>query len=224
MSTGQVSSGDKVGRTRPSGRRSGKSTTRQAMVDAAITLFAERGYEGTTLRAITSKAGVDVALVRHFFGGKEGLFDEVIGQHVLNAPDLFDMDINLNADLPLGRMLAEVYLSVWEREPMASTVKALFRSALESEHNRQKLIDAITSQLPRLRSALNAHAVRAGRAEPFPEGSPDTDARMQMLAAEGLGIGLFRYLFRPPALADLPREEVVDYLASSLEVLLHSGK
>ena len=45
-----------------------------ALLDAARAVFAERGYDGATVRAIAERAGVDAAMVNHWFGGKEGLF------------------------------------------------------------------------------------------------------------------------------------------------------
>lgn len=65
-----------VGHHRESGggRRPGNQSTKKKILDAAIDIFAENGYDKSSLRSITSRAGVDVALVKHFFGGKEGLF------------------------------------------------------------------------------------------------------------------------------------------------------
>src|ERR1044072_1427095 len=62
---------DHGGRT---GRRTGPGSSRQAILDAARDHFTRHGYKGATLRAIAAQAGGDPALVRHFFGGKDGLF------------------------------------------------------------------------------------------------------------------------------------------------------
>jgi AcrR family transcriptional regulator len=56
------------------GRRPGGGDTRTALLDAARVVFAERGYDGATVRAIADRAGVDPAMVNHWFGGKEPLF------------------------------------------------------------------------------------------------------------------------------------------------------
>ena len=61
-------------RRRPTGRRGGDSGTRDDILRAARDLFAARGYDGASLRAIAAQAGVDPALIRHFFGDKDGLF------------------------------------------------------------------------------------------------------------------------------------------------------
>ena len=50
---------------------------RDRILDAAEHLFAERGFEGVTLRQIASKAGVDVALASYHFGKKDALFTAV---------------------------------------------------------------------------------------------------------------------------------------------------
>ncbi|MGH3032055.1 MAG: TetR family transcriptional regulator [Gaiellaceae bacterium] len=60
------------------GRRPGESGTREAIAQAARRLFAERGYDRTTLRAVAAEAGVDPALIVHFFGSKQALFLSVV--------------------------------------------------------------------------------------------------------------------------------------------------
>lgn len=54
------------------------AATRQSILDAARSRFAEEGYDGASLREIASDAGVDAALVSRYFGSKEELFVEVL--------------------------------------------------------------------------------------------------------------------------------------------------
>lgn len=57
--------------------------TKRKIISAANELFAEKGFEGVSLREITALAGANVAAVNYHFGNKEQLIDEVIVQHVL---------------------------------------------------------------------------------------------------------------------------------------------
>src|SRR5918994_3904856 len=56
------------------GRRPGASGTREAILDAARRAFAEQGYQHATIRGVAELAGVDPALVHHYFGTKQELF------------------------------------------------------------------------------------------------------------------------------------------------------
>src|SRR3954469_11292384 len=58
----------------PRGRRPGAPDTRADILAAARALFADRGFGRTTIRAVASDAGVDPALVHHYFGTKDDLF------------------------------------------------------------------------------------------------------------------------------------------------------
>jgi len=58
--------------TRPS------EVTRDRIMKAAERLFAERGYDGTSIRAIVAKARVNQAAINYHFDGKEGLYREVL--------------------------------------------------------------------------------------------------------------------------------------------------
>ena len=59
---------------RPRGRRPAGENTRAALLDAARKEFTERGFDGATVRTIAQRAGMDPAMVNHWFGGKDALF------------------------------------------------------------------------------------------------------------------------------------------------------
>jgi AcrR family transcriptional regulator len=52
--------------------------TRNNILKAAVALFAERGFDGTSIRAIVAKARVNQAAINYHFNGKEGLYFEVL--------------------------------------------------------------------------------------------------------------------------------------------------
>jgi AcrR family transcriptional regulator len=75
-SASKTGSAPKRNRGRPTKEGSGEAT-RERILDAAEELFAEHGFDGVTVRQVTRKAGVDVALAHYYFGTKRGLFDSV---------------------------------------------------------------------------------------------------------------------------------------------------
>ena len=52
--------------------------TRRALIEAATTVFAEQGYDAGSVRAITGRARANQAAITYHFGGKEGLYREVL--------------------------------------------------------------------------------------------------------------------------------------------------
>src|SRR6202167_2568775 len=56
------------------GRRPGNVDTKSEIVEAAKRVFAAKGYDGASLRAVAREAKVDPALVHHYFDGKASLF------------------------------------------------------------------------------------------------------------------------------------------------------
>ncbi|NOR10318.1 MAG: TetR family transcriptional regulator [Desulfovibrionaceae bacterium] len=60
-----------------------QTDTRQRIIDAAEQLFAEKGFNNTTMRAITGLAEVNLAAVNYHFGSKESLLQEVFERHIL---------------------------------------------------------------------------------------------------------------------------------------------
>jgi len=68
--------------TTPDGRRLRSDATRSRLLEAGARLFAQRGYEGSSLDALSAEAGVNRALVRYHFGGKRGLYNAVFSEAV----------------------------------------------------------------------------------------------------------------------------------------------
>ncbi|MEU5279377.1 TetR family transcriptional regulator [Streptomyces asoensis] len=97
---------------RTRGRPQGNPPTREAIVSAARTLFLERGYRRTTVRAVAGAAGVDPALIGYHFGSKKGLFADVMQfqcARALTVDDVLDGD---PATLP--DRLIDAVTDLWE--------------------------------------------------------------------------------------------------------------
>jgi AcrR family transcriptional regulator len=112
-------------RLRPAGR-----ATRDAIEDAAKELFDEHGYDGASVRAIASKAGIDPALVIRHFGSKEELF-----LHVYDRREYFT-DILEGPIEDLGRSVIELYLG----EDSAELRKTFLAFAGASHHENIRAV------------------------------------------------------------------------------------
>jgi len=113
------------------GRRPGESGTQQAILDAARAAFTETGYDGATMRGIARAAGVDPALVHHYFGTKEDLFVAA-----MQLP--FDPAVIIPALLApgidgLGERILRLFLSIWDSPERVSPFIALLRGAMTHE-------------------------------------------------------------------------------------------
>src|SRR5215472_17491722 len=115
---------------RRAGRRAGDSGTRHAILDAARALFAERGYNAATIRGIAAAAGVDPALVHHYYGTKEKLFAAAMQLPVV--PSEYIGAALAPAARPdgtgIGEHIVRMALTLWESEGLMETFLGLFRS------------------------------------------------------------------------------------------------
>src|SRR5436309_6123236 len=113
-------------RTPRTGRRPGASSTRQRILDAAAKLFAERGYEGAAMRGIAAEAGVDAALVVHFFGSKAGLLSEAVKWPY--DPEVEMPELLADGRRHVGGNLVRFFLEVWDeggsRHPSLTLLRA----------------------------------------------------------------------------------------------------
>ncbi|OLT77585.1 TetR family transcriptional regulator [Mycobacteroides abscessus subsp. abscessus] len=109
------------------GRRPGTSSARDDILASARKLFSLNGIDMTSIRAIASDAGVDPALVHHYFGTKLDLFREVVQLPV--DPSVVLQPLR---DVPvdeLGVTIPRLIIALWDSE-LGANMLAVFRSAL----------------------------------------------------------------------------------------------
>jgi AcrR family transcriptional regulator len=176
------------------GRRTGDSGTREAILDSARLRFAEHGYNGATIRGIAAGAGVDPALVHHFYGSKEKLFAAAMRLPAVPSEVIAAALASGDGASP-GTHLVATVLAIWEDPAVHGVIIGLLRSAMNSEQAAGLLREFITD-------AILAPVRALARAD-----SPDDAAyRAGAVASQMLGLALTRYVLRigPVATASIP--------------------
>ncbi|HET9020267.1 MAG TPA: TetR family transcriptional regulator [Ornithinibacter sp.] len=178
----------------PRGRRpAGGPDTREAVLAAARELFAERGYERTTIRAVAAAAGVDPALVHHHFGTKERLLAEAITLPI--SPEVVLDGVGADPDR-LGPEIAERVILVWETQPdVRERMLAMLRSGISHERAAGLLRDLLGRTMLRGLGDLAA---------------PDCpELRTSLVGTQLGGLMLGRYVLRVPGVADATPEQLI---------------
>jgi AcrR family transcriptional regulator len=167
------------------GRRAGDSGTREAILSTARAQFAEHGYDGATIRAIARTAGVDPALVHHFYGSKESLFAAAMQLPFVPSEVITAALTQEEPAGSLGTHMVRTALSVWESAEVRDSFQTMLRSALTSERAADTLREFIAEAI--LRPV--ASVADGGDAERTP-------FRASLVAAQMLGLALSRYVLR----------------------------
>ncbi|MEB3024002.1 TetR/AcrR family transcriptional regulator [[Mycobacterium] crassicus] len=191
--------GNAAGR-RP-GRPSGASDTRDRILDSARELFARNGFGNTSVRAVAADAGVDAALVHHYYGSKQQLFAAATQLPVDPMAVLGPM-----RETPveqLGRVLPEVLLPLWDSQAGTAMIAAL-RSMLTG------------TEVPLARSFLRDIVV-AELSRRVDEPAGTGVLRAEFAASQLMGIVVARYVIGLEPLASMPPEQIVAMIAPTLQ-------
>lgn len=187
-----------------SGRRPGKSTTRQELLDAAREVFADRGVDGATTREIAQRAGVDPAMIAHYFGSKGGLFDAVTALQ-MDPRDVVAPVLDSRPD-DAARELLGALIRVWDAHSSVLTV--MLRSATRN-----------AALAARMRTFILERAVRPVTARFSP--SPDeVDTRAALLASQIAGLVLTRYVLRWEPIASADADWIIERIAPTVQSYL----
>ena len=179
---------------RPRGRpRRGESDAQERIIAAAVDEFGERGYDGATMRGIAGRAGVDSALLHHYFGTKADLFAQTVG-----APMRPDLDIPALLEGPrdlLGERIVRYVLEAWERPDTRKRGVTLMRSGIGNRLTTPLLAGFLQREL-------------IGRIAARIDG-PDAAFRATLVASQIAGMLLARYVLQFPAIADATVDQIV---------------
>ena len=189
-----------TGRRRP-GRPAGGSDTRERILASARELFARNGIGNTSIRAVATAAGVDSALVHHYFGTKEKLFAAAVRIPI----DPMDI-IGPLREIPveeIGYKLPSMLLPLWDSELGTRFIAALRSIIAGSEVNlfRSFIQDVV--------------AVEVGARVDNPPGSGIV--RIQFVASQLVGVVIARYILQLEPFASLPPDQIAKTIAPNLQ-------
>ena len=187
-------------RAAPRGRRPGAPDTRAAILAAARTSFADKGFAGTTIRGIAATAGVDAALVHHYFGTKDDLFLAAMElpvdpRHVIGPAVAGGVD-------GAGERLLRAFLALWDDPEVAPVLIAFVRSVLQPGGERLLTEGFLPVVLLPVGEALDLDR---------------PEVRMPLLISQVAGLIVMRYLVRLEPIASMPADVVVATYAPVLQ-------
>ncbi|WP_457966569.1 TetR family transcriptional regulator [Arthrobacter sp. D1-29] len=184
------------------GRRGGVTASRAHILNTARRLFAEHGFEGTSLRQVAREAEVDPAMIHHFFKGKDELFALSVALPADRAKVLEGVDRHE----PGHRAEAIVWavLRLWE-SPAQHSLVAFLRGTIGSKAKTLLLREMVT------RTILSR--IMAG----VPGPPQDVALRANLVATQMVGLMLVRYVVRLEPLASASPEDVVALIAPNIQ-------
>src|SRR5262245_58840735 len=169
---------------------------RASILAAAKHLFAQRGYERTTIRDVAKRARIDPAMVIRYFGSKEGLFSQAASIELRLRPTAVD-------PCDIGRTMVEHFLEIWEGAGSRQGLAVLLRSAASNEFAAEKMREAFVAQVMPFVAAIAD-----------PESAP---RRAGLASSQLLGLAMCRYVLKLPPVVALSRAEIVEHLAPTLQ-------
>jgi AcrR family transcriptional regulator len=185
------------------GRRPGEAITRKAIIEAARNAFLEQGYTATTIRGVARQAGVDPALVYHYFGDKPGLFVATLDLPV----DPRQVKKQSSRGGFSGAKLVERFLAQWETDPQrpgqsfVTVAQAMSASPEVARCMREFLAERVWS-------------------DPPVEADPETlQGIYALVSAQLMGTAWARYIMRIEPLASASRQEVAARVGPAIDRL-----
>ena len=182
------------------GRRPGEPDTRKRIADAARHLFAERGFDRTSIRAVAAEAGVDPALVHHYFGTKQRLFLEAVDFPIDAVSSLETLAGDVD---DAGERLVRFALRLWDDPVVLPRLLGVLRSAVTDPVAARMLGTLFTRQGP-------VQLVRA-------LGADQPDLRAELVGTQLVGLAVARHVLRVEPLASADHETIVAAIGPTMQ-------
>ncbi|MEV4755058.1 TetR family transcriptional regulator [Micromonospora sp. NPDC049559] len=181
--------------TAPTSRAERRRQTEARILAAARALFAERGYERTTIRAVAAAAGVDPALVMQYFGAKQELFSRA-------AQGADDRPLPASPEQLTELMLATLGMKI---SGLPETSLAMLRSMLTHPEANESVRAALDRQVERTSEAI---------------GGPDARLRAALVVTSMVGLTIGHQLLQLDALREATTEQITEALRPAFQALL----
>jgi AcrR family transcriptional regulator len=184
---------EQVVSARRRGRPRGRSNARERILQAAAAEFGESGYDGATIRGVASRAGVDAALVHHYFGAKADLFAATVDVPV--RPDLAVPQILAGDRDGWGEAVVRYVLEQFEKPDVRARGVVLLRTAIGNKVATPLMVGFLTRELlSRIVAVLRVD---------------DAELRASLAASQIVGMLVARHVVRLPGIATASVDELV---------------
>jgi AcrR family transcriptional regulator len=183
------------------GPREDRGVLAARILDAARASFATRGLAGTTIRAVARDAGVDPALVYHYFGSKAELLEKATeppADLVTSVMQVWQSPLE-----ELGRALVANLLRLWSDPASRPIIEAIMLTAAHEQITRDRLRVIVETSLMGPATAAFPEAERAAKAS--------------LVASQMLGLAMSRYVWRIEPLASMTDDEVIDHVGPNIQ-------
>jgi AcrR family transcriptional regulator len=171
--------------------------TRAAILKAAQELFADFGYERTTVRDIAARAVIDPAMVMRYFGSKDELFARA------TVFDLRLPDLTKTEPSQIGDILIRHFLALWEGSLSEGTLTILLRASASNEDAAAKMRSIFADQVTPMLAAVTDRAEVATRAG--------------LISSQLLGLALCRYVLKVPPVVAMQPELMIKCVGPALQ-------
>ena len=184
------------------GRRPGKADTRGEIVEAAKRVFADKGYDGTSLRGVAREAGVDPALVHHYFDGKAALFVAAMALPF----DPRQVKEHAATQEYSGSRTIERFLTMWDQaegtgSSFASCLSAMAASSSVADAMREFVDERVWSVLQHNEGESEALRRR----------------RTSMVSSQLMGVAFARYILRVPPMSTASPKQIGRWVGPTLD-------
>lgn len=190
----------------PVGRRPGNPDTRSQILDAAREVFGEAGYDRATMREIAGRAGVDPALIHHYFDNKDTLYAASISLPYSPAAAVSEVFAGVD-ETAVGKALARRFFELWEEPTTRTALTGILRSALSGE---EQAVVAFREYI--------ARAVKTTIAGYIPH--DDAELRALSIAGQLVGLAIIRFVVKVEPVASTPTEELVELVGPHIQSYL----
>jgi len=179
---------------------------RSAILAAARTQFAAKGFAGASLRAIAREAGVDPSLISHYFGGKAPL---LVATMELPVDPVAKIESVVAGGVEgMAERLVRTFCDAWD--PHHEVFSALVRTTIAGDD----------PQAPMLQLARN---VLVSALADTIEGE-DVELRATLVAAQLIGMATMRYVVRLDPVATASVDDLARWYAPAIQPLLSSPR
>lgn len=133
--------------------------TRSSLLEAALTLFAARGYDAVAVQEVVDAAAVTKPTLYHYFGSKEGLLTALLGEYTADLLCEVERAAAYHGDLTMNlRGIVQAYFAFAERQPTFTRMLLSMQHA-PAESHAGRAAAAVNERIYRAAHALFAAAL-----------------------------------------------------------------